>query len=72
MCDEEIRIKLPYQEILWKTKEKKLLCHGYELEVPNVEKACFSCFFDQCVTEIVCDNNVLIVLNQMPKIDKVK
>ena len=72
VCDEKIRIKLPYQEILWKTKEKKLLCHGYELEVPNVEKACFSCFFDQCVTEIVCDNNVLIVLNQMPKIDKEK
>ena len=23
VCDEEIRIKLPYQEILWKTKEKK-------------------------------------------------
>ena len=72
VCDEEIRIKLPYQEILWKTKEKKLICHGYELEVPNVEKACFSCFFDQCVTEIICDNNVLIVLNQMPKIDKEK
>ncbi len=37
-----------------------------------LKKSLFFLLFDQCVTEIICDNNVLIVLNQMPKIDKEK
>lgn len=70
VADKQIKIKLPYSDILWKCNEKTLVCGRYEMDIDTDNDLSFSCIFDQYVTEIIWKNKAILILNKYEQKEK--
>lgn len=70
IVDKQVKINLPYIDILWKCNENKLLCGRHELDIDVNNELAFSCIFDRYVTEVIWKDKVLVVLNKFEQKEK--